>query len=133
MLFRLPRCLSGWRIHLKCRRHGRHGFDPWVGKSPWRRAWQPTPIYLPGEARGQRSLASYSPYGRKELDMAGATGHAHTCAVCLVYVGRGLLQGIFPTQRSKPRLLCLLLWQEGPLPLAPGKPVCLLVNVKSSS
>ena len=33
----------------------RHGFDPWVGKIPWRRAWQPTPILLPGESHGQRS------------------------------------------------------------------------------
>ena len=37
-------------------------FDPWVGKIPWRREWQPTPIFLPGEFRGQRSLASYSPW-----------------------------------------------------------------------
>jgi len=35
--------------------------DPWVGKIPWRRAWQPTPVFLPGESHGQRSLASYSP------------------------------------------------------------------------
>ena len=39
----------------------RHGFDPWVGKIPWRRAWQPTPVFLPGESHGQRSLVSYSP------------------------------------------------------------------------
>ena len=35
----------------------RHGFSPWVGKIPWRRAWQPTPVFLPGESHGQRSLA----------------------------------------------------------------------------
>ena len=34
----------------------RPGFDPWVGKVPWRRAWQPTPVFLPGESHGQRSL-----------------------------------------------------------------------------
>ena len=39
----------------------RHGFDPWVGKIPWRRAWQPTPVVLPGESHGQRSLAGYNP------------------------------------------------------------------------
>ena len=39
----------------------RHGFDPWVMKIPWRRAWQPTPLLLPGESHGQRSLAGYSP------------------------------------------------------------------------
>ena len=36
-------------------------FDPWVVKIPWRRAWQPTPVFLPGESHGQRSLAGYSP------------------------------------------------------------------------
>ena len=37
------------------------GFDPWVGKISWRRAWQPTPVFLPGESHGQRSLMDYSP------------------------------------------------------------------------
>ena len=36
------------------------GFDPWVRKNPWRRAWQPTPVVLPGKSHGQRSLAGYS-------------------------------------------------------------------------
>ena len=36
-------------------------FDPWVGKIPGRRAWQPTPVFLPGESHGQKSLAGYSP------------------------------------------------------------------------
>ena len=45
----------------------------WVGKIPWRRAWQPTPVFLPGESHGQRSLAGYSPWGRKELNTTGAT------------------------------------------------------------
>ena len=39
----------------------RHGFDPWVGKMPWRRAEQPSPVFLPGESHGQRSLVDYSP------------------------------------------------------------------------
>ena len=42
-------------------------FDSWVGKIPWRRKWHPTPVLLPGESHGQRSLAGYSPWGRKEL------------------------------------------------------------------
>ena len=45
------------------------GFHPWVGKIPWRRAWHPTPVILPGESHGQRSLAGYGPWGRKQLDM----------------------------------------------------------------
>ena len=43
-------------------------FDPWVGKIPWRRKWQPTPVFLPGEFHGQRSLAGYSPRDGKESD-----------------------------------------------------------------
>ena len=43
--------------------------DPWVRKIPWRRKWQPTPAFLPGESHGQRSLAGYGPLGPKELDM----------------------------------------------------------------
>ena len=39
----------------------RHRFDPWVGKIPWRRNWQPTPVFLPGEFLGQRNLVGYSP------------------------------------------------------------------------
>ena len=39
----------------------RHRFDSWVRKIPWRRAWQPTPVFLPGESHGQRSLVGFSP------------------------------------------------------------------------
>ena len=41
------------------------GFDPWVGKIPWKRAWQPTSVSLPGESHGQRSLARYRPLGSR--------------------------------------------------------------------
>ena len=43
-------------------------FDPWVGKILCRRKWQPTPVFLPGESHGQRSLVGYSPWGCKESD-----------------------------------------------------------------
>ena len=46
------------------------GINPWVGKIPWNRNWQPTPVLLPGESQGQSSLAGYSPWRRKESDMA---------------------------------------------------------------
>ena len=42
--------------------------NPWVGEIPWKRKWQPTPVFLPGEFRKQRSLACYSPQGHKESD-----------------------------------------------------------------
>ena len=44
-------------------------FDPWIGKIPWRRKWQPTPVLLPGKFQGQRSLIGYSPWDCKESDM----------------------------------------------------------------
>ena len=79
--------MAQWqRIHLQCRRHKRHRFDPWVGKTPWRRAWQPTPVFLPGESHGQRSLVGCSPWvGRDWGDWA----HAH------VHTGKSLIQQIF--------------------------------------
>ena len=55
----------------QCRRHR---FDPWVGKIPWRRKWQPTPVFLPGQFRGQRSLTGYSPWGHRQSDTT-----EHTC------------------------------------------------------
>ena len=57
---------AGKRICLQC---GRPGFDPWVGKIPWRRERLPSPVFWPGEFHGQRSLEGYSPWGYKESDM----------------------------------------------------------------
>ena len=54
------------RICLQC---GRPGFDPQVGKIPWRRAWQPTPVFCPGESPGWRSLAGSNIWGHKVSDM----------------------------------------------------------------
>ena len=61
----LPWWLRIARILLQCRRLG---FDLWVGKVPWRRAWLSTPVFLSGEFHGQRSLVGYSPWGCKESD-----------------------------------------------------------------
>ena len=58
----------------QCRRHRTHGFDPWVGKIPWRRKWQPTPVFLPGKFhRGAWRATVHG--GHKESDMAE---HIHT-------------------------------------------------------
>ena len=45
----------------------RYRFNPWVGKIPWRRKWQPTPVFFLGESHGQRSLAGYSPRGHSRM------------------------------------------------------------------
>ena len=59
----------------------RPGFDPWVGKIPWRRKWQPSPVFLPGESHGQRSLVGYRPWGHKESDatwqLKGSSKYMH--------------------------------------------------------
>ena len=59
-----PRWLSGNESTCQC---GRRGCGPWVGKIPWRRKWQPTPVFLPGKSHGQRSLAGYSPWDLKRV------------------------------------------------------------------
>ena len=64
-----PGSASGKDPACQCRGHKRWGFDPWLGKIPWRRSWQPTPIFLPGESHGQRSLVGYHPWGHIESDM----------------------------------------------------------------
>ena len=58
----VPKELPWWlRWSNICLQRGRHGFDPWVGKIPWRREWQPTPVFLPGDSHGWRNLAGDSP------------------------------------------------------------------------
>ena len=63
----LPRWLSDKESTCQCRRHKRQEFNSWVGKIPWSRKWQPTPLFLPGKFNGQRSLVGYSPWGRKRV------------------------------------------------------------------
>ena len=72
-----PGGADGKELSCQCRRQKNHRFDSWVRKIPWRRAWQPTSVFLPGESYGQRSLEGYSPWGREESDMAEATERAH--------------------------------------------------------
>ena len=64
--WRLPWWFSGKEAACQCRRCR---FYPCVGKIPWRRKWQPAPVFLPREFHGQRSLAGFSPWGFEELDM----------------------------------------------------------------
>ena len=60
----------------QCRRRKRREFNPWVRKILWgRKKWLPIPVSLPGEFRGQRNLAGYSPWGRKESDTTETTKH----------------------------------------------------------
>ena len=54
-----PGGANGKEPACQCKRCKRCRFDPWVGKIPWRRAWQPTLVFLPGESHGQRSLVGF--------------------------------------------------------------------------
>ena len=71
MGIRFPRWLNGKESACKRRTHR---FSPWVGKIPWSRKWQPTPVFFPRESRGQRSMVGYSPWGRKESDTTDLKG-----------------------------------------------------------
>ena len=70
--------LGQQRVHLQCRRPR---LDPWVGKIPWRREWQPTLVFLPGEVHGQRSLVDYHRWGL-ELSLHVA----YTCTYVCMYM-----------------------------------------------
>ena len=64
-----PFCVFRRFIYISvCLQCGRPEFYPWVGKIPWRRKWQPTPVFLPGESHGWWSLVGHIPRGRKESD-----------------------------------------------------------------
>ena len=95
---RLPWWLSGSPHHCNA---GDAGIDPWVGKIPWRRKWQPAPVFLPRKSHSQRSLAGCCPQ-----DFPGR----NTGAGC-----HFPLQGIVHIQRSN---LHLLHWQADSLPLS---------------
>ena len=77
----------------------RYKFHSWVGKIPWRRKWQPTLVFLPGKAHGQRSLAVCSLWGCKELDTTEQLSmcarsctptHTHTHTICSMVKGKSL-------------------------------------------
>ena len=64
LYWELPWWLSGKEFTCQSRRCG---FDLWVRKTPWRKKWQPIPVFLPGRSHGQRILAGYSPWGHKKV------------------------------------------------------------------
>ena len=86
--------------------------ETWVGKIPWRRAWQPTPVFLPGDSHGQRGLAGYSPRGHKGSDMTEQLSTAHG-----VRIKHNILsqRTIYFTSCLSPPLDCSPQRQEFPL------------------
>ena len=78
------------RICLRCRRPG---FNPWVRKIPWRREWQSTPVFLPGEFHGQRSLMGYKPgVVKSPTRLSDSHFHFHICTLNSVCCSASLLQ-----------------------------------------
>ena len=86
------------------------GFS-WVGKIPWGRAWQPTPVFLPENPHGQRVLEGYNPWGCKELDTSEQLSTAHDVVMvlggntfwrCLGHEGGTLMDGISALMKETP-------------------------------
>ena len=127
MYMGFPGGASGKEPTCQSRRHKRPGFNPWVRKIPWRTPWQPTPVFLPAESLGQRSLAGYS----SELQSDGddwsdlVTTHTHayvSVCVCLFVHGTQRSESQLPDQGLNPHLLC---WKCGILTIG--------LSAKSSS
>ena len=74
-------------LNCQCRRCKRHGFDPWVGKMPWSRKWQPTPVFLPGKSHGQTDILTSKPPGKPIL-----------CASCW-NTGENIKEKLFSSSR----------------------------------
>ena len=85
-------------------------FDPWLRKSPWRRKWQPTPVFLPGKSYGQRILESYSPWGCKRVGHNLATEQQQ--------------QALLPQNRRSP---LFFIWDYSVSPSLARKPIFLKV------
>ena len=84
---RLPGGARGKEPTRQYRRLQKGGFNPWVRKILWRRAQQPTPVFLPGESHGQRTLEGYSPQGHRDLNMSEVTQQQqqHICVHVYIY------------------------------------------------
>ena len=85
MLKRAPGCGGGKEAACQRRRHKRCVFNPWVGKIPWRRAWQPTSVFLPGESHGQRSLMTVHRVTRSRTRLKQLGMHPGKALMPVVY------------------------------------------------
>ena len=93
-----PGGTSGKEFICQSRRHKRSGLDLWVGKTHWRKPWQPTPIFLPGVCHGQRSLVGYSPQVQTESDTTEATQHTHYKYVYIKHFIQNTIYALYALQ-----------------------------------
>ena len=96
----------------QCRRYNRCGFNPWVGKILWKRAWQPIPVFLPGESSGQRILAGYSPLGHRELDMTKVTKYMNIRVHVSFWIIFFIFLSMYPkVELLEPVVVLFLVWR----------------------
>ena len=105
---------GGSEVKSVCLQCGRPGFDPWVRKIPWRRKWHPTPVFLPRESHGQRSLVGYSPRVTKSRTrLSDFTNRCFSLLILsldAIYTVHGILQArilewvAFPFSRGSSQL-----------------------------
>ena len=125
VLFVLPRWFSGKESTCQCRRSG---FNPWVRKIPWRRKWQPTPVFLPEKSHGVHVAWRATVHAFLVVQSCSTLCNSMNCPGNFPGKNTGvgchfLLWGIFLTQGSNLSLLCLLHWQAIFASVPPVKPV----------
>ena len=120
-----PGNARGEELTCQRRRHMGCEFEPWVGKIPWRRAWQPTPMFLPGESHGQRSLEGYSPRVRKSWTrLKRLSRHAFLRVLPITAHSSMHHNGLFSALPSPlPQTLCS--WRGGSYVFVPLDSQCL--------
>ena len=114
---------SGKEPACQLRRCRRRGFNSWVGKLPWRRAWQPTPVFLPGESHGQRSLVTvhWVSENRTQLKRLGTHAHMIIQASFGLWVHQGQGPKLLGEVRKAPAQVGLV-WDS--VIVFQGRPAC---------
>ena len=103
------------------------GSIPGLGRFPWRRAWQPTPVFLPVKSHGQWSLAGYSPWGRKKLDTTEATEHTHTHKDA-IWTSTQLTSPSLPCNSFRVGMGRRLIFWSSPAPQLPTSDFCPILS-----
>ena len=111
----LPPVAQWARVHLQCPRQRKSWFNCWVRKIPWRRTWQPTPVFSPEKSHGQGRLEAYRPWSCKEPDRTEATEHTHIRHRSWMTppYPPGLLRVQTTSRKEQPAGLWDVRWSEG--------------------
>ena len=98
-------CFPGGTVgkepNCQCRQDKGCRFHPWVGKTPWRRKWQRTPVFLPGKSHGQKSLAGYSQRGREGWTRLGMPAQVNSMHLCQSGISWGKCLRLFMRSKSR--------------------------------